>query len=322
MNRRNRSTAWLLTGLLACCGVVIALSVVLLRPSPAAASCSGSSDPSCPGGSISASATYGSGANDPTGGRGQHGGGTTGGGGYDPCAQYSGYAATLCYSGFPGQTEWELCMATVYPVPPRNPALTPAQLNQLLTFEGCPVYSATPPLPTAQQLAESTHISKLLPPPSGHRSPAETQLRNGFPYTFVNYWTFFWTDPDTWLPRSVTATAGPNTATVTATPISLSFGPGDGGSPVICAGPGRPRTAADGDGTSGPVPGDGACAYQYLVASGPSYDDPFQSVQSITWKVTWTGSNNKVATGGTFANLVTATTGPLNVLQVQSLVVN
>ena len=40
--------------------------------------------------------------------------------------------------------------------------------------------------------------------------------------------------------RSVTAAAGPNRATVTARPVSVSFDPGDGSPPVVCPGGGRP----------------------------------------------------------------------------------
>jgi hypothetical protein len=70
---------------------------------------------------------------------------------------------------------------------------------------------------------------------------------------------WFWVPASGWHPRSVTVSAGPVWATVTATPVGLTLQPGAGMSPVTCQGPGT--------------------AY-----------DPSEPSVSITWRVDWVGS--------------------------------
>ena len=193
-------------------------------------------------------------------------------------------------------------------------ALTPAllaDLNADLAASGCPPWGGGTTIDPAT-LAQQAAASFQLPHPSGHRSPSESQLYQGYPLTWVNLWTFFWTDPATWKTLSATATAGAVWATVKATPVSLTFDPGDGSDQVSCDGPGRPWEDSDGNN----APDQGACGFQYRKVSGPGYDHPFTSTQTITWQLTWTGSGN---TSGTLTERTTATSGQLKVLQIQAV---
>jgi hypothetical protein len=186
---------------------------------------------------------------------------------------------------------------------------------------GCPppgtVIAAPPPDPGT--VAKAAEANFRLIKPSGHRSPSETQLHQGYPVSYTNVWTYFWTDPDTWRTQTATATVTSGgvtvTAVVTARPVSLTFDPGDGHAAVSCAGPGRPAVAASDD----PAPSDGVCGYRYTQVSGPGLTHPFTSTQTITYDVTWTATGSP---GGRFAQVSTSTAGPLNVLQIQSIVVN
>ena len=100
-----------------------------------------------------------------------------------------------------------------------------------------------------------------LPDPTITRSPDAKNsdpALGGAPYTWVQLWTWVWTEPQTWAPASVTVAAGGVSVTATGTPVALVFDPGDGGDPVTCDGPGpavdgagrqRPAVAAAGAGT-------------------------------------------------------------------------
>jgi hypothetical protein len=155
-------------------------------------------------------------------------------------------------------------------------------------------------------LAQEALASIYLPKPSGHRSPDETNLFQGYAFSWVNLWTFYWTDPGTWRTLSATASAGGVSATVTAKPVSLSYDPGDGSPSVSCPGPGRAWAASDGYNP----PSAGACGYQYRHVS----HGPITATQTLTWKITWIGTANSA---GELPEMATSTSGQLNVLQIQ-----
>jgi hypothetical protein len=249
------------------------------------------------------------GTGDP-GGPGNPGGGTgdPGGGGPtqpDPCLPDTGYAYIACRSI--GIVGLDVCV----PIFEQNEGtLTLADLNTLLVANGCPPAPANLVPPSPADLALRALAGFRLPSPSGHRSPSETLDFNGYPFTYVNLWLFFWTDPGSWKSLSATARAGGNWATVTAKPVSLSYDPGDGSPLVACDGPGRPWTDADGNS----APSDGACGYQYQHVTS----QPVTSTQTITWQLSWVGSGG---TGGTFPDRSTSTSGQLQVMQIQTVVV-
>ena len=237
------------------------------------------------------------------------GGGRGGGTGKpDPCAKYPASYAALCSKS---QGAGPLGCLGLYDQYYGTMPL--AQFNAFVTRNGCPaVGPAAKPPPTPAQLAEQAAASFHLALPSGHRSPAEDKDIGGYPFTYIHLWTFYWTDPGTWRSLTATASAGGNFATVTATPVSLAFDPGDGSSSASCGGPGRPWLESDGNG----APTDGACGFQYSHITGPAYGSPVTSTQTITWQLTWTGSNN---TNGSLTSKTTSTNGRLNVLQIQTV---
>ena len=112
-----------------------------------------------------------------------------------------------------------------------------------------------------------------------------------------------------WKTLTATAAADGFTATVTAKPTELIYDPGDGNSSVLCDGPGRPWTSADGNA----APSGGACAYQYHKVTS----SPITSTQSIVWKITWIGTGGAA---GEIPQLTTSTSGQLNVMQIQTVV--
>jgi hypothetical protein len=173
------------------------------------------------------------------------------------------------------------------------------------------VWFATPPVARVdpRTLALQAEKQLRLPQPSGHRSPSESQHFQGYPFTYVNLWTWFWTSPGAWRRRSATARAGGVSATVTVTPSRLTFDPGDGSASVSCDGPGRAWTSTDGNG----APSAGGCGYQYRTVG----QGPVTSTQSIDWSVTWTASDG---TSGQLPDLTTSRSGQLMVLQIQSVV--
>jgi hypothetical protein len=166
-------------------------------------------------------------------------------------------------------------------------------------------YRPGSPVVAAHNALASIHF----PRPSGERSPSQDQLYEGYAFTYVGLWTFYWTSPKTWTTLMATADDGNQSATVTAKPVELDFDPGDGSAAVSCDGPGRPWTDADGN----DAPSAGACGYQYRnVTSGP-----ITSTQTIVWAITWVGTSNSA---GQLPSLSTSTSGQLQVMQIQTVV--
>jgi hypothetical protein len=250
-------------------------------------------------------------------GGGGGGGSNNGGGGgpsVDPCAKYPGAAygdkppkvSQACADELQGNycnaMKADAANALQKPYAQWTAAETEA-VNRQMAQIGCP------PVITPAELAQEAFKTIAFPHPSGDRSPSQDQLYRGYPFTYTGLWTWFWTSPSTWKTLSATASAAGFTATVTARPVALIYDPGDGGAAVTCSGPGRPWTAADGN---GPPAGDG-CAYQYHRVTSA----PITSTQSILWKITWTGTGGSA---GEIPQLVTSTLGQLNVMQIQTVV--
>jgi hypothetical protein len=174
-----------------------------------------------------------------------------------------------------------------------------------------------PDPPTAQAPAVDPHAVALqaeaslrLPTPAVHFDPAGQSV--------VNLPTWLWIDRGIWHPASVTASVGPVSATAVATPVSVTWTMGDGGS-TTCDGPGTPydpELASSSQSTS--------CFYTYAVSSagqstlaGGADDDAFKVVATIDWSVTWTAQG--AAGGGTLPPLVTSSSALVPVEQVESL---
>ena len=168
-----------------------------------------------------------------------------------------------------------------------------------------------PPPPDPAVLAQQAYTELTVPKPEAQRSPPETNSdpdNGGLPYTWLGLHTWIWVN--NWQPLQRTVDLRGVSATVTATPTSLSFDPGNGDSAVTCPGPGRPWTEADGN----QPPTAGGCAYMYRSVTP---DGPLTATTGITWSVAWTSNTGA---GGTFPALSTATTSSFLVEQIQVVV--
>ena len=169
----------------------------------------------------------------------------------------------------------------------------------------------SPPPPDPAVLAQQAYTELTVPKPEAQRSPPETNSdpdNGGLPYTWLGLHTWVWVN--NWQPLQRTVDLRGVSATVTATPTSLSFDPGNGDSAVTCPGPGRPWTEADGN----QPPTGGGCAYMYRSVTP---DGPLTATTGITWSVAWTSNTGA---GGTFPALSTATTSSFLVEQIQVVV--
>ncbi len=168
------------------------------------------------------------------------------------------------------------------------------------------------PAPTVApyEVALQAERSLQLPEPIISTDPSSTAL--------VNLPTWLWVDGADWHPYSVSASAGPVSATVVAAPLSVTWSMGDGHA-LACPGPGEPFV-------SGPTStlSTTDCSYDYPESSagepspdGDPNDGSFPVTATVTWSVTW--SSTGAAGGGTLPTLYTSTTSRLRVAQVESI---
>lgn len=153
-------------------------------------------------------------------------------------------------------------------------------------------------------LAERAAAALDLPEPTIHMNPEDDQV--------VQLASWLWVPAAQWEPRRVSASAGPVTSTVTATPARLVWDMGNGDH-VFCDGPGTPyRTSlATQDDTSG-------CRYTYRHSSAGQPGDAYQVTATIEWEVTWTATG--AAGGGSLGSIEMSTTQPVRVSEIQALV--
>jgi hypothetical protein len=124
---------------------------------------------------------------------------------------------------------------------------------------------------------------------------------------------WFWIPAASWHPLTVTVTAGPVWATVTATPARLNFNPGTGAGPVSCPGPG---TAYDPAAAAAAQRSD--CSYTYAQPSAGLPGDAFPASVTVVWQVAWTGSGGA---GGVLAPALSVPVSvPIRVAQAEALV--
>jgi hypothetical protein len=219
-----------------------------------------------------------------------------------------------------GECAWD----TVTPAPPagdarwegNDPATGSVLMNVCggtLRYMFVAAQAAAAPPPDPADLAQQAFTLLTLPKPTLGRSPS---LQNGDPaqggqaYTIVNLWTWFYTDPATFVPMSRTVSLQGVSATVTATPKALVFSPGDGHAAVSCAGPGRPWESAD----QFDAPDAGGCGYRYTEVQA----EPITGTVSISWDVSWTGTGG---VSGVFDGVATSSSSQFIVQQIRTVVV-
>jgi hypothetical protein len=213
-----------------------------------------------------------------------------------PCSSGSGTpglagAGSSGTSGTSGSTTTSTCVTDVYgPGEAQQLGLVPAPSGQawaelvcggalpgvvvILVSSAAGTPQVTPPQLMIQAYGELRvpSLSPATAPPRGHDA-------------LVGLPEWFWVPAAGWHARSVTVSAGPVWATVTATPVALAFEPGAGISPISCQGPGTAYDRA--------MPATGqhtVCSYTYIQPSAGLPGNVYQASVSITWRVDWVGS--------------------------------
>jgi hypothetical protein len=168
--------------------------------------------------------------------------------------------------------------------------------------------------PTPGQLARDAYAELRLPAPSPEHSP-DLRLADGRAAVLVGEQTWVWTNRSRFQIRSRRIQAGPVWAKVTATPVALSFDPGDGAPVLACAGPGTPFVAGrDPAHAASPT-----CNYQYQQSSADKPGGVVAAEWGITWNVHWTGAAGAATAGGQLPDMTSRTTTALAVAEAQAL---
>jgi hypothetical protein len=207
----------------------------------------------------------------------------------DPHAGEPGaWYASICTDGI------ELWLGDLW-VPANQPAVAPAVLAQLARR-----YLPLPP-PSIQTSPAATTDQVT----SIQTSPAATTDQ------VTNVPTWLWVDPATWGVRTATASVPNESATVTATPVSVTWTMGDG-SRVVCRGPGTPYAGGD---PARPSPD---CGHTYRQSSARQPGLRYPVTATTSWRITWVASG-VVAASGSLAPLLRTATTTLRVAEAQTV---
>jgi len=167
---------------------------------------------------------------------------------------------------------------------------------------GAPAAGPAPPDPAV--LAVLARQTLGLPSPVIRSSPAQNALQ------LTNLPTWLWINPAEWVPQSKTATVPGESVTATATPVSVTWHPGDG-STVTCHGAGTPYASADNPASASPD-----CGHTYTSSSAGQPGGAFRATATITWDVTWQGAGGA---GGVLPPLFTTAVAAFRVAESQAL---
>jgi hypothetical protein len=127
----------------------------------------------------------------------------------------------------------------------------------------------------------------------------------------VNVSTWLWIDAAAWQQLSAAATAGPVTATATATPAEVVWQMGDGQS-VTCPGPGTPYNPSDPNATTN-------CSYTWTQSSAGQPGGVYQVTATVYYRAAWTATG---APGGGNLGLVAGPAAHVAVAVAQSEAIN
>jgi hypothetical protein len=188
----------------------------------------------------------------------------------------------------------------------------PAGCQVTVQTLACPIGAAAPAgapaagpgVPDPAVLAALARQTLGLPSPVIRSSPAQNALQ------LTNLPTWLWINPAEWVPQSKTATVPGESVTATATPVSVTWHPGDG-STVTCQGAGTPYTSADNPAAASPD-----CGHTYTSSSAGQPGGAFQATATITWDVTWQGAGGA---GGVLPPLFTTAVAEFRVAESQAL---
>ena len=168
-----------------------------------------------------------------------------------------------------------------------------------------------PPTTALPRLAQQ-YVERLAPKPTFASAPPDNT-------TYVKVRSWFWT---TTAFTAVAATAsvpsgrGWLRATTTATPVGLTYTPGDGElgtGPVTCLGPGERWREGYDDTHSN------TCVYEFLHSSAVAADgERFHGTVAINWHVTFRNSNGQ---SGDLGDFTTTTPVNMTVKEIHAIVV-
>lgn len=150
--------------------------------------------------------------------------------------------------------------------------------------------------PSVVEVAQRAYSQLYLRSPQIGVSPATEQL--------VRLPTWLWLDPADWAEVSATASVPGVSVTAVATPKSVSWSMGDGGS-ITCDGPGTAFTTGDDPAAESPD-----CGYTYTTPS-----ELFEVSATVEWTVTWSGAGQS----GVFPGLTTSSSTQVRVVESQAL---
>jgi hypothetical protein len=185
----------------------------------------------------------------------------------------------------PGQWVIPTCAGpgVIDPMPPvwvANPAQVAVQVNPVVVGQQA-----------VKQLAFASPTIEMAPP-------------SGSPQ-LVGVAAWLWIDPGAWKTLSASATAGPVTATATATPSKVVWDLGDG-STVTCDGPGTPYNPSEPNAST-------ACSYTWPQAGS------YTVTATVYWSVSWTAVG---AAGGGNLGLQAGPAAEVPVMVTESQAIN
>ena len=161
------------------------------------------------------------------------------------------------------------------------------------------VYDPANPLGSIAVEQRSLDLARsqvVLPPPVIDTAPpAAAGLLVGLP-------SWYWLEG--WTATSTSATLGGVTSTVTATPVTSTWDPGDDTTPTTCTGGGT-AWYHGADSTNPP------CGHLY------THTGTYTLTVTVTWDVTWTSTSGP---GGPLPPLTTTTNIPVRVDEVQAVI--
>ena len=169
-------------------------------------------------------------------------------------------------------------------------------------------------LPTPAELAQQAYAQLRLPVPTPEHSP-DLRPADGRAAVLVGEHTWVWTDRSRFRAQSRRLQVGPVWAQVTATPVGLSFDPGNGAPAMTCSGPGTPYAA----GRWAAHAASPTCDYLYPRSSAGSPGGVVTAGYGIRWQVRWTGSTGTAGAGGQLPEMTSRSTTDLAVAEAQAL---
>jgi hypothetical protein len=154
-----------------------------------------------------------------------------------------------------------------------------------------------------QRLAREATNRLPLPPPSPKFNPARPSSAG--PATLVEIPTWFWVEG--WKPIGQRTQAGEIWAQVTATPVAMTWYPGDGSAPMRCDTntPWTPNAAGT------------RCEHTYVRSSAGQAGQAYPARVVVSWQVSWTGSGGR---SGTLPLMQRQTTFSIAVAERQTVV--